>query len=59
LEEQNKLAKIAPNLPLKLNEDIEISPASGSVQSKKEAIVQVCYSMHFLLISRIISPKIR
>ncbi|XP_011690792.1 PREDICTED: hydrocephalus-inducing protein-like [Wasmannia auropunctata] len=43
LEEQNKLAKIAPSLPLKLNEDIEISPVSGSVQSKKEAIVQVTF----------------
>lgn len=41
LEEQNKLAKIAPSLPIKLSEDIEISPASGSVQPKKEATVQV------------------
>jgi len=59
LEEQNKLVKIAPNLSLKLNEDIEISPTSGSVQSKKEVIVQVCCSMHFFFIFRIIPPKIR
>lgn len=45
LEEQNKLAKIAPSLPIKLNEDIEINPASGFIQPKKEAVVQVCYSI--------------
>ncbi|KYQ52600.1 Hydrocephalus-inducing protein [Trachymyrmex zeteki] len=43
LEKQNKLAKIAPNLSLKLNEDIEINPASGSIQPKKEVIVQVTF----------------
>lgn len=49
LEEQNKLAKIAPTLPVKLNEDIEISPASGFVQSKKEAIIQVrCLVQHVI-----------
>lgn len=49
LEEQTKLAKIAPNLPVKLNEDIIISPASGSIQPKKETIVQVCCSIYFFL----------
>ncbi|XP_012054801.1 PREDICTED: hydrocephalus-inducing protein-like [Atta cephalotes] len=43
LEKQNKLAKIVPNLSLKLNEDIEINPASGSIQPKKEVIVQVTF----------------
>ncbi|XP_018307393.1 hydrocephalus-inducing protein homolog [Mycetomoellerius zeteki] len=46
LEKQNKLAKIAPNLSLKLNEDIEINPASGSIQPKKEVIVQVTPIKH-------------
>lgn len=60
LEKQNKLAKIAPNLSLKLNEDIEINPASGSIQPKKEVIVQVCCLMHFfLMISCITSLKIK
>ncbi|KYN44368.1 Hydrocephalus-inducing protein [Trachymyrmex septentrionalis] len=43
LEKQNKLAKIAPNLSLKLNEDVEINPASGFIQPKKEAIIQVTF----------------
>ncbi|XP_039306783.1 hydrocephalus-inducing protein homolog [Solenopsis invicta] len=43
LEEQNKLAKIAPSLSLNLNEDIKINPASGFIQPKKEAIVQVTF----------------
>lgn len=47
LEEQTKLAKIAPNLPVKLNEDIEISPASGFIRPKKEIVVQVCCSLYY------------
>ncbi|XP_072764383.1 hydrocephalus-inducing protein homolog [Anoplolepis gracilipes] len=43
LEEQNKLAKIASNLPLKLKEDIEISPTIGSIQPKKEITVQITF----------------
>ncbi|XP_011879966.1 PREDICTED: hydrocephalus-inducing protein-like [Vollenhovia emeryi] len=43
LEEQNKLAKIAPNLPVRLNDDIEISPVSGSIQPRKETVVQVTF----------------
>lgn len=49
LEEPSKLAKIVPNLPVKLNEDIEINPASGSIRPKKELIVQVCCSIYFFL----------
>jgi hypothetical protein len=45
VEEQNKLAKVVPNLSIKLKEDIEISPASGSIQPQKEATIQV----HFLI----------
>lgn len=44
LEEQHKLAKIASNLPLKLKEDIEISPITGSIQPKKEVTVQVFFN---------------
>ncbi|KAG5323149.1 HYDIN protein, partial [Acromyrmex heyeri] len=43
LEKQNKLAKIAPNLSLKLNEEIKINPASGSIQPKEEVIIQVTF----------------
>ncbi|KAM0731376.1 Hydrocephalus-inducing protein [Formica fusca] len=43
LEEQHKLAKIASNLPLKLKEDIEISPITGSIQPKKEVTVQITF----------------
>lgn len=46
LEEQNKLAKIASGLPLKLKEDIEISPITGSIQPKKEITVQVYFSKY-------------
>lgn len=51
LEEQNKLAKIAPSLPIKLNEDIEISPASGSIQPKKETVVKVCCSIYLFFLT--------
>ncbi|KAG5334606.1 HYDIN protein, partial [Acromyrmex charruanus] len=43
LEKKNKLAKIAPNLSLKLNEEIKINPASGSIQPKEEVIIQVTF----------------
>jgi len=41
LEEKDKLIKIAPSLYKKLKNRFEINPASGSIQSQKEAIVQV------------------
>ncbi|XP_036144321.1 LOW QUALITY PROTEIN: hydrocephalus-inducing protein [Monomorium pharaonis] len=40
LEEQSKLAKIAPTLLVKLHENLEINPAFGFVQPRKEAVVQ-------------------
>lgn len=46
LEEQDKLAAIAPNLS-GLKEDIEIDPASGSIESQGEATVQVHFSRWF------------
>jgi hypothetical protein len=45
LEEKDKLIKIAPSLYKKLKNRFEINPASGSIQSQKEAIVQVRFSM--------------
>lgn len=49
LEEQNKLAKIASGLPLKLKEDIEISPITDFIQPKKEITVQVYFSKYKFL----------
>ncbi|EFN85831.1 Hydrocephalus-inducing protein [Harpegnathos saltator] len=40
LDEPDKLAMIAQDLPAKLKENIEISPASGFIESQKEATVQ-------------------
>lgn len=41
LEELDKLVKIASNLPATFKENIEVNPASGSIQPGKEATVQV------------------
>jgi len=44
LEERDKLIKIAPSLFRKLKNRVEINPASGSIQSQKEVVVQVHFS---------------
>lgn len=59
LEEQNKLAKIASGLPLKLKEDIEISPITDFIQPKKEITVQVYFSKYKFLYIYICKEKLK
>lgn len=49
VEERDKLATIAPNLPARLKENIEINPASGSIRPQNEKTVQVDFSRCFSL----------
>ncbi|XP_014477569.1 PREDICTED: hydrocephalus-inducing protein homolog [Dinoponera quadriceps] len=49
LEGRDKHATIVPNLPARLKEDIEISPASGSIKSQEEKTVEVDFFRQFFL----------